>query len=79
MTSPTLVMECPYAEMRADSYDPSGWLSCMDLVCDGDREVCVVVCTKDMEKYSVPGILCGSAGVRKLDWDRLLRGLGPGD
>jgi hypothetical protein len=43
---PTLVCEIPYAEMKADSYDPSGWLASMDIVADGDREVVYVICNQ---------------------------------
>ena len=41
----TFVCQIPYAEMKADSYDPSGWLSSMDIVCDGDKSVVYVICT----------------------------------
>ena len=45
MNTATFVCQIPYAEMKADSYDPSGWLSCMDLICDGDSQTVWVICT----------------------------------
>lgn len=45
--SATIACEIPYAQMQPDSYDPSGWLSCMDIVCDCDREVAIVICTEE--------------------------------
>jgi len=41
------VCEIPYAQMKPDSYDASGWMGGMDIVCDGDREVVIVICTDE--------------------------------
>ena len=45
MPTATIAAEIPYAEMTLDSIDPSGWLSSMDMVCDGDKSVVYVICT----------------------------------
>jgi len=45
MQTPTIVMETPYSQMTVDNIDPSGWMKEMDIVCDGDREMCIVICT----------------------------------
>lgn len=85
-------MEVPYAEMKEDSYDPSGWLSQMDFVCDADRETCIVICTgresiiKAATKH-IPMVeyqefkfnICMTRRdiERGLEWDRLLKSLEP--
>ena len=67
MNNPSVVMEVPYAEMKQDTYDPSGWLSEMDFVCDGDREVCIVICTDQNVKPGQEAV----KHVQQVEWDTL--------
>ena len=67
MNNPSVVMEVPYAEMKQDTYDPSGWLSEMDFVCDGDREVCIVICTDQNVKPGQEAV----KHVQQVEWDPL--------
>jgi len=41
----TIVTESPWPSMTMDNLDPQGWMKDMDIVVDGDREVCIVICT----------------------------------
>ena len=61
--NPSIICEIPYAEMRPDSYDPTGWMASMDLVCDGDREVVIVIYTgNEPQKLKEPDKTEASGG-----------------
>ena len=49
MLTATIAAQIPYAEMTLDSIDPSGWMASLDIVCDGDREVVVLLSTEEQD------------------------------